>query len=133
MSVISSGRQAEGEPYTWVRVSSKGPFFSDERVGLRKRKKEKKNVVDRRAEAVCRGHGPEAAAVRTGCSSALMELRLSLSSPHSEHEQIDRREPSWLHNPPLLCCVCRVLFSKTQDGAATRLCNRCTCASRLSS
>lgn len=33
----------------------------------------------------------------------------------------------------LLCCVCCALFSKTQDGAATRLCNRCTCASRMSS
>lgn len=78
-----------------------------------------------------RGRNPGKASVWTNHSAALMEQQFYLSSPRSE--QIERCELSRLHNPPVLCRVCCALFSKTQDGMVTRLCNRCTCASRLSS
>lgn len=137
-SMISPDRQAEGELYTWVTVSPKGSSSltgwrtkgwtgRDEAEGA-----EEEGAWRRRGGLRCGagGHNLEVA-VQTGCSSALTELCLCLGSPHSE--RIGRREPSWLHNSPLLCCVCCALFSKTQDGAATKLCNRCTCASRLPS
>ena len=72
----------------------------------RKRTKKKRSGGDSQTERGRRGRGdqrPEAAAARTGCPSALMELLLCLGS--APDYQTDRREGSWLHNPPPLGCV----------------------------
>lgn len=53
MSVIGSGRQAEGELYTWARVSPKRAFFLPDRLEDRragpgdKRQRKKKSGEDR--------------------------------------------------------------------------------------
>lgn len=63
--------------------ATKRAVFPD-RSGDKRQRKKKKSGGDRGAEAGCMGHSSEAAAVWTGGgSSALTELRLSLSSPHS--------------------------------------------------
>lgn len=122
-----------GELCTGVRVSLEAACFPI------KREEEDKQEKNGRNEAAGwgvgggggRGRNPHRAPAWTNHSAALMEQQLYLSSPR--REQIERCELSRLHNPAALCRVCGALASKTQDGVVTRLCNRCTCASRLSS